>query len=124
MAEIDESILLSVKKLIGIPEDYTAFDVDIITHINTTFDTLNQLGLGPDDGFSISDGSTTWSEYTTYGKEFNTVRSYMALKVRTLFDPPSNASLYTVFDSQLKEQEYRLLIFADELRLKKEKENS
>lgn len=124
MAEIDESILLTVKKLIGVPQDYNVFDVDLITHINTTFDALNQMGLGPDEGFSISDESTTWSEYTTYGKEFNMVRSYMALKVRTLFDPPSNASLFTVFDGQLKEYEWRLLIFADELRIQKEKEEA
>ena len=126
MAEAKEmdSILLSVKKMIGVPREYTVFDTDIITHINTTFDVLNQMGVGPEEGFSISDESTEWNEYLTYGQESNIVRSYMYLKVRTLFDPPTNASLFGVYEKQLQEYEWRLLIFADELRLKAERENS
>ena len=124
MGEEMDSILLSVKKMIGVPANYDAFDTDIITHINSVFEGLNQMGLGPEEGFSISDESDLWSSYLTYGKESQMVRSYMYLKVRTLFDPPSNASLFNIFDQQIKEKEYRLLVFADELRLKAEKENS
>ena len=124
MSEEMDSILLSVKKMIGIPADYDVFDTDIITHINSVFEGLNQMGLGPEEGFSISDKNDLWSSYLTYGKESQMVRSYMYLKVRTLFDPPSNASLFNIFDQQIKEKEYRLLVFADELRLKAEKENS
>lgn len=124
MSEEMDSILLSVKKMIGIPANYDVFDTDIITHINSVFEGLNQMGLGPEEGFSISDENDLWSSYLTYGKESQMVRSYMYLKVRTLFDPPSNASLFNIFDQQIKEKEYRLLVFADELRLKAEKENS
>lgn len=124
MSEEMDSILLSVKKMIGVPADYDVFDTDIITHINSVFEGLNQMGLGPDEGFSISDKNDLWSSYLTYGKESQMVKSYMYLKVRTLFDPPSNASLFNIFDQQIKEKEYRLLVFADELRLKAEKENS
>lgn len=122
MANEMDSILLSVKKMLGVPADYDVFDTDIILHINSVFEALNQMGLGPDEGFTISDASTEWSEYLTYGKESQMVKSYMYLKVRTLFDPPSNASLFNVFDQQIKEKEWRLVIFADELRLKAEKE--
>lgn len=124
MSEEMDSILLSVKKMIGVPANYDVFDTDIITHINSVFEGLNQMGLGPEEGFSISDENDLWSSYLTYGKESQMVRSYMYLKVRTLFDPPSNASLFNIFDQQIKEKEYRLLVFADELRLKAEKENS
>lgn len=119
-----DSILLSVKKMIGVPKDYDVFDMDIIMHINTVFDALNQMGVGPEEGFSISDDSTEWSEFMTYGKNSEMVKSYMYLKVRMLFDPPSNSNLSNVIGEQIKEYEWRLLIFADELRIAKEKANS
>lgn len=119
-----DSVLLSVKKMIGVPKDYDVFDMDIIMHINTVFDALNQMGVGPEEGFSISDDSTEWSEFMTYGKNSEMVKSYMYLKVRMLFDPPSNSNLSNVIGEQIKEYEWRLLIFADELRIAKEKANS
>lgn len=115
-----DSILLSVKKMIGIPNDYDVFDTDIIIHINTVFDGLNQMGVGPEEGFSISDSSTEWSEFLTFGKNSEMVKTYMYLKVRMLFDPPSNGTLSNVLSEQIKEYEWRLLIFADQLRLEKE----
>ena len=115
-----DSILLSVKKMIGIPNDYDVFDTDIILHINTVFDSLNQMGVGPEEGFSISDSSTEWSEFLTFGKNSEMVKTYMYLKVRMLFDPPSNGTLSTVLSEQIKEYEWRLLIFADQLRLEQE----
>lgn len=115
-----DSILLSVKKMIGIPNDYDVFDTDIILHINTVFDGLNQMGVGPEEGFSISDSSTEWSEFLTFGKNSEMVKTYMYLKVRMLFDPPSNGTLSNVLSEQIKEYEWRLLIFADQLRLEKE----
>ena len=119
-----DSVLLSVKKMIGVPKDYDVFDMDIIMHINTVFDALNQMGVGPEEGFSISDDSTEWSEFMTYGKNSEMVKSYMYLKVRMLFDPPSNSNLSNVIGEQIKEYEWRLLIFADELRIAKEKASS
>lgn len=115
-----DSILLSVKKMIGIPNDYDVFDTDIILHINTVFDGLNQMGVGPEEGFSISDSSTEWSEFLTFGKNSEMVKTYMYLKVRMLFDPPSNGTLSNVLSEQIKEYEWRLLIFADQLRLEQE----
>ena len=115
-----DSILLSVKKMIGIPNDYDVFDTDIILHINTVFDGLNQMGVGPEEGFSISDSSAEWSEFLTFGKNSEMVKTYMYLKVRMLFDPPSNGTLSNVLSEQIKEYEWRLLIFADELRLEQE----
>lgn len=115
-----DSILLSVKKMIGIPNDYDVFDTDIILHINTVFDSLNQMGVGPEEGFSISDSSTEWSEFLTFGKNSEMVKTYMYLKVRMLFDPPSNGTLSNVLSEQIKEYEWRLLIFADQLRLEQE----
>lgn len=115
-----DSILLSVKKMIGIPKDYDVFDPDIIIHINTVFDSLNQMGVGPEEGFSISDSSTEWSEFLTFGKNSEMVKTYMYLKVRMLFDPPSNGTLSNVLSEQIKEYEWRLLIFADQLRLEQE----
>lgn len=119
-----DSVLLSVKKMIGVPKDYDVFDMDIIMHINTVFDALNQMGVGPEEGFSISDDSTEWSAFMTYGKNSEMVKSYMYLKVRMLFDPPSNSNLLNAIGEQIKEYEWRLLIFADELRIAKEKANS
>lgn len=116
-----DSVLLSVKKMIGIPKDYDAFDTDIILNINTVFDGLNQMGVGPEEGFSISDDSTEWSEFLTFDRNSEMVKTYMYLKVRMLFDPPTNSSLANVYQEQLKEYEWRLLIFADELRLANEK---
>jgi len=115
-----DSILLSIKKMIGVPKDYDVFDPDIIIHINTVFDSLNQMGVGPEEGFSISDSSTEWSEFLTFGKNSEMVKTYMYLKVRMLFDPPSNGTLSTVLSEQIKEYEWRLLIFADQLRLEQE----
>lgn len=115
-----DSILLSIKKMIGVPKDYDVFDPDIIIHINTVFDSLNQMGVGPEEGFSISDSSTEWSEFLTFGKNSEMVKTYMYLKVRMLFDPPSNGTLSNVLSEQIKECEWRLLIFADELRLEQE----
>lgn len=101
-----ESILGSVKKLLGV-EDY--FDSDLIIGINTTFAKLQQIGVGPTDGFSISDGTTTWSEYTNDENVLNMVKSYMAIQVKLLFDI-STASSYLIQELNKKsdELEWRL----------------
>lgn len=104
---MEESILNSTKKILGIAEDYTAFDVDIITHINSTFATLYQLGVGPTDGYFIEDSSNEWSEFTT-DLGFNLVRSYMFLKVRMLFDPPATSFVINAMEKQIAELEWRI----------------
>lgn len=84
-----ESILQSIKKLIGITEDYTHFDADIIIYINSVFMILNQLGIGLPNGFSISDDTSTWTDYLPEdNKNFEAVKTYMYLKIKLIFDPP------------------------------------
>lgn len=108
-----ESILTSIKKLLGITEEYEDFDIDIVMHINSVFFTLSQLGVGPEEGFTISDKYAKWKDFLPEGKNLEAVKSYMYLKVRLLFDPPlSNAALEAMKD-QAKEYEFRLNIAAE-----------
>lgn len=108
-----ESILTSIKKMLGIEEEYTHFDPDIIMHINSTFMTLNQLGVGPQPGFSISDKSTIWDEYVDPSMDFEGVKTFIFLKVRLIFDPPSTSFVIDAMERQIKELEWRLNIRAE-----------
>jgi hypothetical protein len=103
-----DSILDSVKKNLGIDSEYTAFDPDITTFINGVFSTLNQLGIGPEDGFAIEDNANTWDEFTSGNVKLNNVKTYMYLRVRLLFDPPSTSYLIDAFDKQRLELEWRM----------------
>lgn len=104
-----DSILDSVKKSLGLYDGYDAFDNDIIMHINSVFANLAQMGICPDEnGFAIADNSTEWSEFTNDDKLINNVKSYMYLKVRLLFDPPTISSLLESINRQINEFEYRL----------------
>jgi hypothetical protein len=111
---MDASILTSTKKILGIAEDYTAFDTDIITHINSVFSTLTQLGVGPEDGFMIEDSSSMWDDFYVDDNQFNAVRSYVYLRVRLLFDPPTTSYLIAAFDRQVAELEWRLNVHREE----------
>lgn len=104
-----KSILNSIKKLLGLPVEYTAFDADIQIHINTVFANLAQMGVCPNtNGFQIEDASTEWSEFTEDDTLINNVKSYVYLKVRLIFDPPANSTLVASIENQIKELEYRL----------------
>jgi hypothetical protein len=105
---MEESILISTKKILGLAAEYTAFDLDIITHINSAFFTLTQLGIGPAAGFAIEDDKAVWSDFIGTGLEFNSVQTYVYLKVRLLFDPPTTSYLIAAFEKQLQELEWRL----------------
>lgn len=109
-----ESILSSVKKLLGIMPDDNSFDVDVITHINTTFLSLTQLGVGPAEGFIITDEYTTWDSFVT-DKRLEAVKSYMYLKVKQLFDPSLSSTAMESMDRSIKELECRLLIMAESI---------
>lgn len=109
-----DSILNSTKKALGIDAAYTAFDVDILMHINTTFATLNQLGIGPDDGFAITDASTTWDTYLEGDLKKNMAKTYMYMKVRMLFDPPTTSYLIAAWEKQILEYEWRLNVVREE----------
>lgn len=105
---MEQSILTSTKKVLGIAADYTAFDLDIITHINAAFSTLTQLGVGPAEGFMIEDADAEWYDYIENDIQLNTVKSYIFLKVRYLFDPPTTSYLITAMEKQIQEFEWRL----------------
>ena len=111
---MNDSILNTIKKLLGLSSDYTEFDTDIIIHINSVFSILQQLGVGPENGFSISDASTTWSSYINNDKQINDVITYMYLKVRLLFDPPANSSILNAQKELISELEWRLNVAVDD----------
>lgn len=109
------SILTSIKKLLGIPEEHTEFDADIITHINSVFMILNQIGLGPPDGFSIDDDNATWEEFLGEDvKNFESVKTYVYSKVKLLFDPPLSGSAMTSLEKLISELEWRLYVEAED----------
>lgn len=103
-----ESILNSIKKLLGIEEDYEHFDQDIIMHINSVFMILTQLGVGPPEGFGINDDTTNWDEFLLPGQNLEAVKSYVYLRVRLLFDPPSSSSVVESMNRMISEYEWRL----------------
>lgn len=107
-----ESILTSIKKLLGIEEDYTHFDEVIIIHINSVFMILTQLGVGPSNGFSIEDDSAVWSDFVTPGTNVEAVKSYMHHRVRLMFDPP-NSSVTESMNRIISELEWRLNVQVD-----------
>lgn len=108
-----DSILNSVKKMLGLDADYDAFDTEIIIHINSVFMILQQLGVGPETGFAITDASTVWTDYIENVVFLSLVKSYMYLKVRMLFDPPQNSALLEAMNSQIAEFEWRLNVNAE-----------
>lgn len=115
MAETNDSILDTTKKLLGLDPDYTAFDLDIITHINSIFFTLNQLGVGPEKTFMILDKASKWEEFTGV-EDIQAVKSYMALKVRLLFDPPATSFAIDAMKKAAEEFEWRLNIHMEGVR--------
>lgn len=111
---MDESILNSVKKLLGglVPE-YMAFDDQIIMHINSVFQILYQLGVGPDVPFTISDASAVWSDFTDDVSTMSMVKSYMGLKVQQMFDPPQGGAVAEASKRMIDEMEWRLNVQVD-----------
>lgn len=108
-----ESILTSIKKMLGIAEDYTHFDTDLIIHINSVFAILAQLGVGPSKGFSIEDEVPEWNDFLTEGMNLELVKSFVYLKVRLLFDPPASSSVIESTNRLLSELEWRINLEAE-----------
>ncbi len=108
-----DSILTSIKKLLGIEEEYTHFDPDIIIGINSAFMALNQIGIGPTDGFSITSGEETWASYLETAINLEAVKSYIFLRTRLLFDPPTTAGMIEAVERQMREYEWRLMAQVD-----------
>lgn len=105
---MSDSILESTKKVLNLSADYDVFDQDIIMHINSALGTLNQLGIGPSQGFMIEDDSATWVAFLEGDLRLNPVKTYVYLRVRLLFDPPGTSFAITAFENQIKELEWRL----------------
>ena len=110
---MNDSILTSIKKLLGITEEYEHFDQDIIIHINSVFMILNQLGVGPSNGFSIIDKTAVWSDFISEGTNLESVKSYTYLKVRLLFDPPTTSAVMESMNRMISELEFRLNVSAE-----------
>ena len=108
------SILTSVKKTLGLPEADTSFDEDIILFVNSVFATLNQLGVGPADGFAIEDKVPTWDAFLGTDKRKNNVKQYVQMRVRMAFDPPSTSYHQTAMENQIKELEWRINAYREE----------
>lgn len=108
-----DSILLFVKDTSGVNVEDDAFDSEILIHINSAFSTLRQLGVGPDSPFIVNDSNTTWDEFTTDDSIISMVKSYIVLKVRYLFDPPTSSSLATAMKETISEYEWRLAVEVD-----------
>ena len=104
---MEESILNSIKKMIGPTIDDTYFDADIIVHINSVLFLLNQLGVGK-PGFSITDSTSVWSDFIEGDMDLNAVISYVYLRVKLLFDPPLNSSVVASMEKTISELEWRL----------------
>jgi len=113
MNEMNESILTSIKKLLGMTADYTHFDTDVIIHINTVFMTLHQLGVGPEEGFKIEDDTAVWEDYIEEDDNLEAVKTYIYLKVKLVFDPPSSSAVMEANKQMIQELEWRLNVQAE-----------
>jgi hypothetical protein len=114
---METSILTSTKKILGVSETYTAFDLDILTHINSVLSTLDQLGVGIFGGFSIEDDTSEWSELGLPQNQLGMVKTYIYLKVRLLFDPPSTSFHLESINKQIEECTWRLNNFREDVLL-------
>ena len=111
---MNESILDTIKKLLGLQPGYTVFDLDVITQINSVLSTIHQLGIGPPAGFMIEDSSATWIDLIGNDPRFNSIKTYIYLKVRLAFDPPANSFGITAMEKQVTELEWRLNVLREE----------
>jgi len=103
-----DSILLTVKKALGVEKDFDGFDTEIIFGINTAFMSLNQIGVGPEGGFSITDETPLWSDYIGTATDIEGVKTFVVLKTRLAFDPPTVSYLVDSISRQISELEWRL----------------
>lgn len=105
---MNESILTSIKKLLGIDESYEHFDADVKMHINTTILSLTQMGIGPEEGFMVEDKTTTWLNFVGPDLNLSAAKTYIYLKVKLLFDPPNSSFVIEAIKHQITELEWRL----------------
>lgn len=109
-----ESILASTKKLLNVADDYTDFDDELIMHINTVFDRLFELGVGPEGGFEIDDREDRWSDFLLGERKPNSVKTYVYLRVRLLWDPPTTGHHVAALEKQIEKLEWNLNVQREE----------
>lgn len=109
-----DSILDSVKEALGVPVDQPAFDSELILHINSVFSTLTQLGVGPVEGFVINDKTATWDDFIPNNLKMNDVKTFVFLRVKLIFDPPSTSFVIAAIQEQIKETAWRLNVTREE----------
>lgn len=109
---MSDSILITIKKLLGIEKSYTPFDADIIIHINSAIAILNQIGVGV-DGFVVNDENDTWLDFLGETTQLEMVKSYMYAKVRSMFDPPTGSIVAEALNKTLAELEWRISVTVD-----------
>ena len=107
-----ESILTSVKKMLGITEEYEHFDPELIMHINSVFTILNQLGIGPSEPFFITSKDAVWSDFIQEG-DIEAVKTYVFLRVKLIFDPPTSSAVQQSYQETFKELEWRMNVMAE-----------
>lgn len=111
---MDESILMSIKKLLSLDPENSDFDTDILLHINSVFSVLQQLGIGPEEGFYIDGANQSWGDYLgDDALHLNMVRTYVAAKVRILFDPPVSSAVMDSLNRVCSEFEWRANVAAE-----------
>lgn len=108
-----ESILTSIKKLLGISKEYHHFDADLIMHINSVLFILTQMGVGPSEGFFIEDESDSWYDFLPDGAQLEAAKSYTHLKVKLLFDPPLSSAVIESLNRLTAELEWRINVAAE-----------
>ena len=113
MAALPNSILDDTKKLLGLHADDPSYDIDVMIHINSTFSILHQLGVGPVDGFEITDKNQLWADFLGANKLINNVKSLMYLQVRLWFDPPATSFDLTAKKEQILELQWRINVAVD-----------
>lgn len=111
---MQESILLTIKQMLGIPSEYSVFDEELAVYINTVIAALRQLGVGTENGFAITGENESWEDYIGDTLMYENVKAYIYLKVRMMFDPPSSSFVLEAFKNQAAEIEWRIYIQADE----------
>lgn len=113
--DLDQSILANIKQMLGLTDDVTAFDNELVSHINSTFMGLNQIGVGSDDGFSIHGYDETWGQFVDDPRLADPAREFIYMKVRLIFDPPASSVVSDALNQRIAEIEWRLNVLAEKL---------
>lgn len=108
-----DSILNSIKKLLGIPIEQEHFDTDVIMHINSAFSDLWELGVGPEEAVKITNDNDSWELFTQEATNYENVKEYVYISVKLIFDPPLSSSVLAAYERKLKELEWRLTVKAE-----------